>query len=163
MIVPPHGWDAICEFYSLPTRDEAGHVTAEWQAANLVLMPSPFPLRLSWEPHQTVTHIRCHKKIVEPMTAALQAVKDAGLTEYLGKDWGGCYADRSIRGDPSKLSLHALGAAIDWSVLKNPMGQLGDPIMAQKVAPIFKSIGWTWGGDFRDRLDPMHTQWGSGA
>src|SRR6266851_8833592 len=86
MIVPPHGFAEICEYYSLPSRDEAGHVTVAWQAANLVLIPSPFPLTLAWAPHQVVSHIRCHKKIVEPLTAALRAVKDAGLAEYLGKD-----------------------------------------------------------------------------
>ncbi len=162
MIVPPHGFAEICEYYSLPSRDEAGHVTVAWQAANLVLIPSPFPLTLAWAPHQVVSHIRCHKKIVEPLTAALRAVKDAGLAEYLGKDYGGCFVDRAIRGHPERMSTHSFGIALDFAVLKNPMGEPADPIMAHQVAPIFKALNWTWGGDFRDRLDSEHFQLASG-
>jgi hypothetical protein len=71
-------------------------------------------------------------------------------------DWGYCY--RMVRGDPTKLSNHSSGTAIDLNATKHPLGKAGT-FAAEKVPMIqalAKKYGLTWGGDYRNRKDEMH-------
>lgn len=71
-------------------------------------------------------------------------------------DWGYCY--RMVRGDPTKLSNHSSGTAIDLNATKHPLGKAGT-FPAEKVPMIqalAKKYGLTWGGDYRNRKDEMH-------
>jgi hypothetical protein len=156
----PNGWEEIVEFYTLPTRNDDGTVTQEWKTGNLITIASPFPMTLSWG--GVATKITCHKKISDVLLQALNKIKDAGLDTYLSQSYGGCYQDRAIRGDVSNLSLHAFGAALDFRVAQNPLGSVGEPEMAQKIAPVFSAFGFTWGGNFTGRKDPQHFQAASG-
>jgi len=157
----PVGWNEIVAYYTLPTRGPDGMVLPSWRATNLVTLPLPFALHLSWADIQ-VTHATCHKKIVDPLLAALHAVLSEGYAPFLSQDYGGCYMDRAIRGAADHLSMHAFGAALDFRVKEDPMGDnQPEPEMAE-VAKIFKSFGWFWGGDFMSRKDPEHFQWASG-
>lgn len=159
----PTGFDAIVKFYTLPTRDNNGMVTQEWKTKNLVTISVPFCLSLSWAPETLVTHITCHKLFSGPLLVALNDIKAANLAVYLGADYGGCYMDRAIRGASGHISMHAFGAAIDFRVKENPLGsEHPEIIMRDKVAPIFKSNGFMWGGDFQGRKDPEHFQGGFG-
>lgn len=71
----------------------------------------------------------------------------------------------------SRLSNHALGYAVDINPLLNP--QIIDDFIQPKgasydiskqgtiaadsfVVKIFKEHGWTWGGDWKDRVDYQH-------
>jgi dimethylhistidine N-methyltransferase len=63
-----------------------------------------------------------------------------------------------VRGDPTKLSNHSSGTAIDLNATKHPLGKAGT-FAAEKVPMIqalAKKYGLTWGGDYRNRKDEMH-------
>jgi len=66
----------------------------------------------------------------------------------------GGYNPRNIRGS-NKPSNHAFGRAIDVNWDENPMGQPGkiNPEVARSIAAKY---GMTWGGDWKNRPDPMH-------
>lgn len=71
-------------------------------------------------------------------------------------DWGYCY--RMVRAEPTKLSNHASGTAIDLNAMQHPLGKAGT-FPAEKVPMIqalAKKYGLTWGGDYRNRKDEMH-------
>jgi len=71
-------------------------------------------------------------------------------------DWA--YAYRMVRGDPTKLSCHSSGTAIDLNATKHPLGKY-DTFAAEKVPMIralAKKYGLKWGGDFKTRPDNMH-------
>jgi len=77
---------------------------------------------------------------------------DAGTFD----DWG--YAYRMVRGNPTKLSCHSSGTAIDLNATKHPMGTY-DTFPDAKVPMIralAKKYGLKWGGDFKTRPDDMH-------
>jgi hypothetical protein len=77
---------------------------------------------------------------------------DAGTFD----DWG--YAYRMVRGNPTKLSCHSSGTAIDLNATKHPLGKY-DTFPAEKVPMIralAKKYGLKWGGDFKTRPDDMH-------
>lgn len=71
-------------------------------------------------------------------------------------DWA--YAYRMVRGNPTKLSCHSSGTAIDLNATKHPLGKY-DTFAAEKVPMIralAKKYGLKWGGDFKSRPDDMH-------
>lgn len=80
-------------------------------------------------------------------------------------DWG--YAERPIRGS-TQVSNHASGTAIDLNATCWALGQpasvyLDDGQIA-KVREIVAATGGVvrWGGDYRDRKDPMHFEINNG-
>lgn len=157
-ISPPVGWDQILVFYGgLPERDATGHISLSWQLANLVTFETPFPLELAWD--GPVSRLRCHRKVEASISAALLAVRDAGLGLWLGQDYGGCFADRGKRTNPKQLSMHAFGAAFDFRIDTNVQGAEPEAGM-QQVAEIMAKFGLTWGGNF-SVPDGMHFQLGS--
>jgi len=71
-------------------------------------------------------------------------------------DWAYCY--RMVRAEPTKLSNHASGTAIDLNSTKHPLDKAGT-FPAEKVPMIqalAKKYGLTWGGDYKSRKDEMH-------
>ena len=71
-------------------------------------------------------------------------------------DWAYCY--RMVRAEPTKLSNHASGTAIDLNSTKHPLGKAGT-FPTEKVPMIqalAKKYGLTWGGDYKTRKDEMH-------
>ena len=75
---------------------------------------------------------------------------------------------RTIAGT-TRLSNHATGRAIDINPMLNPFmrdayvapsGATYDTkisgTVTEKIAEIFKSRGWSWGGDWTDRKDWQH-------
>lgn len=90
----------------------------------LVIVESPYPMRIAWDTDTTVRKIRCHKLIADK----LKAVLDEILIEYgyekikeLGIDlYGGCFNYRKMRGG-SSWSKHAWGIAIDLDPDRNQL------------------------------------------
>ena len=71
-------------------------------------------------------------------------------------DWG--YAYRMVRGNPTKLSCHSSGTAIDLNATKHPMGKYDtfDAAKVPMIRALAKKYGLKWGGDFKTRPDDMH-------
>ncbi len=96
---------------------------------------------------------RCHRLVITTFQAVFAAIKADGLCDA-ASEYGGIYANRSIRGFPGHLSAHAYGLAIDLNPTAFPLGSAKnqDP----RVTAIFKAHGFAYGGDFLSRKDPMH-------
>jgi hypothetical protein len=63
-----------------------------------------------------------------------------------------------VRGNPTKLSCHSSGTAIDLNATKHPLGKAGT-FPAEKIPmlrALAKKYGLKWGGDFKSRPDDMH-------
>ena len=97
--------------------------------------------------------VTCNKAIFPQLIAALNAVQAQGLADKIHPgEYAGCYYPRFIAGS-TKLSNHAFGLALDLNVPGNQRGTVGQ--MDRQVVAIFKSWGFTWGGDW-GYTDPMH-------
>ena len=102
--------------------------------------------------------LRCAES-VGPLLAAF-AAEFHELIEPIDEgtfdDWA--YAYRMVRGNPTKLSCHSSGTAIDLNATKHPLGKY-DTFPAEKIPMIralAKKYGLKWGGDFKSRPDDMH-------
>jgi len=102
--------------------------------------------------------LRCAES-VGPLLAAF-AAEFHELIETIDEgtfdDWG--YAYRMVRGDPTKLSCHASGTAIDLNATKHPLGKYDtfDAAKVPMIRALAKKYGLKWGGDFKTRPDDMH-------
>jgi hypothetical protein len=102
--------------------------------------------------------LRCAES-VGPLLAAF-AAEFHELIEPIDEgtfdDWG--YAYRMVRGNPTKLSCHSSGTAIDLNATKHPMGKYDtfDAAKVPMIRALAKKYGLKWGGDFKTRPDDMH-------
>jgi hypothetical protein len=91
--------------------------------ATLVL-PADYPMRLAWDPSQTVARFSCNEKIHDAARRVLFRVLDAygpARIRELGLDrFGGCLNVRRMRGG-SAWSTHAWGAALDFDPERNQL------------------------------------------
>lgn len=75
-----------------------------------------------------------------------------------GDEWG--YNYRANVNNPSSLSCHASGTAIDYNATRHPNGRRGTFSSAQvrQIREIQKELGGVirWGGDFSGTPDEMH-------
>ncbi len=85
-----------------------------------------------------------------------------------GGDAGGTYNCRKNRNNPSKMSMHAYGMAIDINPWENPNcpkdpkcngGMTYDYNIPDCVIDAFKKNNFKWGGDFNSVKDYMHFEW----
>lgn len=94
-------------------------------ASNLTTIPLPFPMRLAWDKHVTVTKIQCHKLIATNLLHTFEDIlRHYGLAEIqrLGIDlYGGCVNVRLMRGSKTKWSRHSWGIAIDLDPERNQL------------------------------------------
>lgn len=138
----------------------------QFERENIVRVDVPFPLFFTGI---KIRSVAVHKMLAESVKEILEDIKNEfsekemdffGLNQY-----GGGYNFRPMRGQSSSdvkyLSLHAYGAALDFSPTLNPLGKKYNP--AEKMIPleminIFTKRGWEWGGNFKHRPDCMHFQ-----
>jgi hypothetical protein len=156
---PPNGLAEILATYGDPKYRPPGQVDAAWESASMVKV---YDLPL-------VKHaLFMHRLIVTPLRRALARCSVIGGYEL---HTIGCFAPRAQRGSNGfLLSTHTWGIAVDINPEQNPLitpCYEDDPRRSQFDIPpawvaAFKSEGWTWGGDFRHRFDPMHFQLASG-
>lgn len=98
-----------------------------------------------------------NKAIAKMLGDIFAEIAEKGLAVYV-TSFDGCYNHRLTRGS-SRLSLHALGAAVDINALTNPLGSKGN--QDQRIVEVFEDHQWTWGGHWKSRPDPMHFAFGS--
>ena len=108
---------------------------------------------ITTEPVPILGNVTCNKLIFPQLRAALEEVRARNLADKIhAGEYAGCYYPRFIAGS-TKLSNHAFGLALDLNVPGNQRGSVGQ--MDRDVVAIFKSWGFTWGGDW-GYTDPMH-------
>ena len=141
-----------------PFMTASGEVSNAWPAEVLESFVLPSWIALSGAPAVRVNRVRCHHLLVEHFGAAFLDIWKFGHWPLL-QDYGGCYNFRQQRG-AHVLSLHSWGIALDLNVAQNPF--LAPPKMPAEIVSIFKSHGFAWGGEFGQRPDGMHFEWGGG-
>jgi hypothetical protein len=98
--------------------------------------------------------VTCHRAMIGPLRAALGELARRGLARLVNPaDYAGCYAPRRIQ-PRGQLSLHAWGAAIDLNAAANPF--MGRSHQDPRLVRALERHGFTWGGDWPTRPDPMH-------
>lgn len=88
----------------------------------LVIIPLPYPMRLSWDKKNIITRMQCHKLVAEnfkDIFADLLAHYGFEKIQELGIDlYGGCFNFRKMRGG-SDYSRHSWGVALDLDPERN--------------------------------------------
>ena len=88
------------------------------------------------------------------LRAALAELSRRGLARLVDPgDYAGCYAPRRIQ-PRGQLSLHAWGVAVDLNASSNPFR--GRSRQDPRLVRIMERHGFTWGGRWPTRPDPMH-------
>ena len=114
---PEHSWPSQEEVRS--GKSVFGRAGDE---SNMTSIKLPYIMRLAWETNTTVSTMRCHKLVAEPLVRIFQATLDHyGMEKIreLGLDlYGGCINNRSIIGGKA-TSMHAWGIAVDMDPDRN--------------------------------------------
>jgi D-alanyl-D-alanine carboxypeptidase-like protein len=98
--------------------------------------------------------VSCHRAMVPHLRAALAELSRRGLAGLVNPgDYAGCYAPRRIQ-PRGQLSLHAWGLAVDLNASRNPFR--GRSHQDPRLVRIMERHGFTWGGRWPTRPDPMH-------
>jgi hypothetical protein len=161
----PREWISgeLDSFYGNP-RGSAGRADQAWVQQNLTRIVPPWSMRSDGS---AVSQITIHRKCKDSLTRILNAIwestgrdqakiKAAHLDEF-----DGSYNFRVNVNSPSRLSLHAYGAAIDLAAAENPNGASwrdNGRMLPRWAIDAFLAEGWSWGGDFSGTPDAMHFQ-----
>lgn len=158
----PHGYQALLATYGDPAkyRGTDGHLTSKWDLMNFVTVPLPAPLPYAYDSAKAVTRIRCHRLVATDLELILAEINTAGLWHALGS-FGGCYADRSQRGNAAKPSTHTWGIALDFNPAVLVRGHTATQPDVLAAFGHFEAHGWAWGQHFAVP-DPMHVQAATG-
>lgn len=148
------------------SREEAveryGHIdfaSKYWseQSTWLKLVRIPDGMFPNWKVLDTelpVKRIAMNIDLHKPFLAALERVAFKGLGKEL-KTFDGCFNIRMVRGSNNQFSAHSYGLAIDLNAEENKLGQFWTKFSPDFIE-CFTQLGWTWGGNFKTRKDPMH-------
>jgi hypothetical protein len=88
-------------------------------------------------------------------------IRELEVRGYPIKDISG-YNDRANRNNPSKLSEHAYGNAIDINPSENPNSARLKTNFPPDVADMAHRHGLKWGGEFHHMKDTMHFEYNAG-
>jgi len=141
---------------------------ADAKGTNMTQMVLPYPMRLAWDTHTSVTKITCHKKLVSKFTKVFsELLGHYGISEIqrLGIDlYGGCFNYRLMRGSKTSLSTHSWGIAIDLDPARNQLKETSATArFARKeykpMLDIFEANGFYSLGRYKN-YDWMHWQYG---
>lgn len=115
-----------------------------WEEANIVRAAVP-----------VLGTMRCHKKVVSPLTAAMRDVEAAGLAGLVVEP-AFCYAPRVQFGDARSVSRHTWGIAVDINPTDNAFG--AEPTQDPRLVAIMARHGFSWGGVWMTP-DGMHFEY----
>jgi hypothetical protein len=97
--------------------------------------------------------VRCHRAVVDALTAAMTAIDDAGLgPELSASGFDGCFVPRFTRSGGT-LSRHSWGIAFDVGYSSNPTSAA--PAQDERVVAVLRDAGFAWGGTWLVP-DPAH-------
>lgn len=130
-----------------------------WQDLNLTHYIPPFQMYYS---KQLMKHgILVHHLIVPALTEIFNEIWDKCNHDQIqvdktgASDFGGCFDIRKIAGS-NNYSNHSWACAIDLSPSTNGFRHDASTTIASVVIDEFKRQGAFWGGDYKERKDPMH-------
>lgn len=164
---PSPNQPSLTRFYGRPWKMDSKEklvVDRAWEAANITRVRVPFALYMG---DARIINIAIHRRLVD----SVKEILNDFATEFTEKEraffgldqYGGGFNFRekrgSVGGNIENLSLHAYGAALDFSPLLNPLGKAyntAEKMMPIKAIEIFKKRGWKWGGEFKRRPDCQH-------
>jgi hypothetical protein len=157
-VKPPRGRAEIVKLYGDPLTfvRADGSISPLWEA-RMTTVDLPEPLPLGWARDKHATRVRVNVAIASVVEATLNDLYCGPAWRHL-KTYDGGYVFRPSRGS-SRLSMHALGGALDFNAFENRLGMV-DFKMHPDVVRVFRKYGWTWGGAWR-RPDAMHYQFGT--
>lgn len=85
----------------------------------------PFDFIIAWDDDQRIRSFACNSRVADDLTAIFaEAARHYGEAEFrrLRLDrWGGCFADRKMRGSRTTTSTHAWGIAVDLDPENNQL------------------------------------------
>lgn len=152
-IQPPQGETALLELYKNPANFKTPE--AYWKEVGAFAFVA--------RGFDHIPFLRTHKgfwvhRLLKPMVEEIfNELADTGLSKEI-HSFDGCYNHRVIRGG-TRLSLHSFGAAIDLNAAELPLGSSAR--LNEDVIKCFTKRGWTYGGNYTGRKDPMHFEFGS--
>ena len=130
-------------------------ITNGWEAANKVTIEIP---QIKGLPPYNTNKISVHRLVAPQFQRLFNEWEKAGLTKLI-LSYDGSFLARLIRGNPTTLSNHAYGVAIDINYGWNKLGVIpalkGQVGSVRELVPIANSLGFYWGGHF-SRNDGMH-------
>lgn len=140
-----------------PTNREAIRITDSWAKDNIVTIQVP---QLRGKTGANANgDVTCHRRAEAQIKGLFAAWERARLLDRV-ISWGGCFAPRFIRGNPSVLSTHAFGAAFDINAAWNGCGvepaRVGKKGSVRELVEIANDFGFYWGGHYKGRPDGMH-------
>jgi len=98
--------------------------------------------------------VTCHRRMIPALRRAMADLERRGLAHLVDPgDYAGCYAPRRIQ-PRGQLSLHAWGLAVDLNASRNPFR--GTSHQDPRLVRVMEKHGFTWGGRWPTRPDPMH-------
>jgi len=159
-----NGYKAVLQAYGNIHRyiRSDGTLSPRWEAEKITRVALPAPLPYAADRKLLVTRVTAHVLIAEEVRGIFREIHRLGLWDAL-ETYGGGFVFRPIRGSVSSLSMHSFGIAYDFDVADNPLGSTKEGTMHPAIIGIFRARGWLWGGDYKDRKDPMHFQRATGA
>lgn len=133
---------------------------AGFETRNIVRIQCPWTLQ-----HSTRSQIAVNKKCADSLKRVLANVWDAAqrsqhtIANFRYDIFDGSFVVRNKRGGNS-LSMHALGAALDWDAKDNAQHSQTHFFNHQSLIVVkFIEEGWIWGGDWSPgSIDAMHFQ-----
>lgn len=86
----------------------------------------------------------CNVAVLPALTAAMRALRMAGLATLI-HGYAGCYAARTVlRAPRASISHHSWGGAVDINAAENPFGS--PPTQDRRLVNIMARAGFSWGG-----------------
>lgn len=152
----PQNIEDCIERYGPISLDPKGMLT--WANSKNWLVPCIVPKDITLRNYlgKTVSAIYVNKDIRAALEQAFANLTISRCQKEL-ETFDGCFNPRWVRGMPGIPSFHSWGIAIDFNAAKNPLG--GKSAWSENFVTAFELAGFQWGGDFKNRPDPMHFQW----
>lgn len=120
------------------------------------VLPGAFPNWRVLDTEMPVRHFSINSDLATPLGNALKLVIQKNLGGVL-KTFDGCFNIRMVRGSTASFSAHSYGLALDLNAALNPLGAMYGGFYDQpEFVRCFTSQGFSWGGNWQHRRDPMH-------
>lgn len=155
----PTNWREVFELFGNPNdyRLADGTISPAYEREHITRVSLPSPMKYVAN-GILVTRVAVNKAIAKIVADTLAEVHDNPEWWLELQPYAGGFEPRLQRGS-SKMSLHTLGAALDFNPIKYPFRSTAR--MPQGLIDVFTKHGFLNGADFHDkeRLDPQHVQW----